>query len=213
MPRVSHAHVTARRRQILEAAWRCFERDGFVELAPDGTMAWTAFLTGGAAVGVWLDATRSPSDERRALSGMIAAGAALGAVGYAASFLPPIYADASFWTSSPTFFFLRLGVVVAVTGAAYALTRVWPMTLLQEFGRASLFVYWIHVEMVYGFFSRPIRRALSVEQGLVAYALFTVFLLGLVRLKNRLVAKLCLKPPSGIGGPSLLNARPPRGRA
>ena len=55
---------------------------------------------------------------------------------------------------------------------------------LEELGQASLFVYWIHVEMVYGFFSRPIRRALSLEGALAAYALFTVFLLGLVRLKN-----------------------------
>ena len=48
-------------------------------------------------------------------------------------------------------------------------------------------MYWIHVEMVYGFFSRPIRRALSLEGALAAYVLFTVFLLGLVRLKNWLV--------------------------
>ena len=41
--------------------------------------------------------------------------------------------------------------------------------------------------MVYGFFSRPIARSLSLEEALVAYVLFTVFLLGLVRLKNRLV--------------------------
>ena len=58
---------------------------------------------------------------------------------------------------------------------------------LEEFGRASLFVYWIHVEMVYGFFSRPIRRSLSLEVALVAYVLFTVFLLALVRLKSWLV--------------------------
>lgn len=29
MPRVSEAHLAARRQQILEAAWRCFERQGF----------------------------------------------------------------------------------------------------------------------------------------------------------------------------------------
>ena len=48
-------------------------------------------------------------------------------------------------------------------------------------------MYWIHVEMVYGFFSRPIRRSLSLEGALAAYVLFTVFLLGLVRLKSWLV--------------------------
>jgi hypothetical protein len=58
---------------------------------------------------------------------------------------------------------------------------------LEEFGRASLFVYWIHVEMVYGFFSRPIRRGLSLEEAVAAYVLFTVLLLGLVRVKNWLV--------------------------
>ncbi|HET9469287.1 MAG TPA: hypothetical protein VFO48_12770, partial [Vicinamibacterales bacterium] len=59
---------------------------------------------------------------------------------------------------------------------------------LEDMGRASLFVYWIHVEMVYGFFSRPIRRSLSLEGALVAYVLFTLFLLGLVRLKTWIVA-------------------------
>ncbi len=48
-----------------------------------------------------------------------------------------------------------------------------------------MFVYWIHVEMVYGFFSRPLRRSLSFGEVIVAYVLFTVFLLGLVLLKNR----------------------------
>ena len=54
-------------------------------------------------------------------------------------------------------------------------------------GRTSLFVYWIHVEMVYGFLSRPLRRSLTIEQALTAYVLFTVFLLSLVRMKSWLV--------------------------
>jgi hypothetical protein len=41
--------------------------------------------------------------------------------------------------------------------------------------------------MVYGFFSRPIRRALTVEGAVAAWLLFTVFLLGVVRLKNWIV--------------------------
>jgi hypothetical protein len=32
-------------------------------------------------------------------------------------------------------------------------------------------VYWIHVEMFYGFLSRPIRRDLSVEEAVAAYLL------------------------------------------
>ena len=56
---------------------------------------------------------------------------------------------------------------------------------LEEFGRSSLFVYWIHVEMVYGFISRPLRRNLSFQGAILAYVLFTAFILGLVLLKNR----------------------------
>jgi hypothetical protein len=41
--------------------------------------------------------------------------------------------------------------------------------------------------MVYGFFSRSIRRDLTLEGALLAYVAFTVFLLGLVRLKDWIV--------------------------
>jgi hypothetical protein len=56
---------------------------------------------------------------------------------------------------------------------------------LEEFGIASLFVYWIHVEMVYGIVSIPLHRALTFNQALVAYVVFTLFLFGLVKLKDR----------------------------
>jgi hypothetical protein len=57
---------------------------------------------------------------------------------------------------------------------------------LETLGRASLFVYWVHVEMVYGFLSRPLRRILNFGEVLVAYVLFTGFLLALVVIKGRL---------------------------
>ena len=106
--------------------------------------------------------------------------------GYAASFLPAVYPETSFWTSSPTFFFLRLGILVSALPLAYvwnAVFRGWsPM---QDFGLASLFVYWIHVEMVYGIPSLAIHRRLSFEQALVAFAVFSLCLFGLVKLKDR----------------------------
>ncbi len=146
---------------------------------------WAGFLTAGAAVGIWLDLLRSPSSESRGLVAFTAAGFLAAFAGYAASFLPPIYASTSFWTSSPTFFFLRLGFVVASTGLAYQATRLWGSALLQEFGRASLFVYWIHVEMAYGVLSLPLHRRLPFEAALVALALFALLLFALVRLKDR----------------------------
>ena len=57
---------------------------------------------------------------------------------------------------------------------------------MQDFGRSSLFVYWIHVEMAYGIFSAPIHRRLPLEWAMVGWALLTLLLFGLVKVKDRL---------------------------
>jgi len=152
---------------------------------------WAGFVFAGAVVGEAVDALRAPERAPRVQWTFAVAGLAVAALGYAASFRPSIYVRSEFWTSSPTFFFLRVGILTALLPAAYLWEhipwrkpRVWSP--LEEMGRSSLFVYWIHVEMVYGFFSRPLRRALTAEQAILAYVLFTLFLLALVHLKNRL---------------------------
>jgi uncharacterized membrane protein len=153
---------------------------------------WAGFVFAGAVVGVVIAALAS----RRmvALQGSLAlAGSSIALLAYAASFLPSPYQTSEFWTSSPAFFLLRAGLLTLLVPISYLWERVpWRRTLaswspVEELGRASLFVYWIHVEMVYGVFSRPIRRALSLEGALAAYALFTLFILGLVLLKNRIL--------------------------
>ena len=67
------------------------------------------------------------------------------------------------------------------------MARAKPGSVLEEFGVASLFVYWIHVEMVYGIVSLPLHRNLTLAQVAVAYVALCVLLFLLVRLKNRLV--------------------------
>ena len=149
---------------------------------------WASFLLAGAAVGQWLDATRTAQQERRAILGMSVVGPLMALAGYAASFLPPIYAQTSFWTSSPTFFFLRLGILIAMLPVAYAWNLLFAgRSPLREFGIASLFVYWIHVEMVYGVLSAPIHKQLPFAQSVAAFAAFSVFLFALVKLKDYLV--------------------------
>jgi uncharacterized membrane protein len=149
---------------------------------------WAGFVLAGAVVGVWLDSARTPRDEWRVIVMLTWLGPALALAGYAASLLPPIYNQTSFWTSSPTFFLLRLGVLITAIPIAYAWTAVARRrSPLQELGIASLFVYWVHVEMVYGVLSSPIHRRLPFEQALLAFMVFSVCLYGLVKLKDRFV--------------------------
>ncbi len=151
-------------------------------------LPWSGFVLAGAATGLWLGTARTPRDERRVIVWLALLGPALVATGYGLSLLPPIYRETSFWTSSPTFFVLRSGILIAAIPIAYAWTAaVRGRSPIQELGVASLFVYWIHVEMVYGYLTWPIHRRLAFEQALVAFAALTVLLYWLVKLKDRVL--------------------------
>jgi uncharacterized membrane protein len=149
---------------------------------------WGGFVLAGAAVGLWLDSARTPEGERRINIACAALGITIAAAAYGASFLPSIYREASFWTTSPTFFFLRLGILILSLPVAYAWNQAWRgRSILQEFGLASLFIYWIHVELAYGVLSGPIHKALTLGQAFSAYAIFTVALFAAAKLRDQVV--------------------------
>jgi hypothetical protein len=151
-------------------------------------LPWGGFLFAGVVAGMWLDGSVRSLERRRVvwLSGI---GAVVAAAGYMAAYLPPIFEQTSYWTSSPTFFFVRLGIISLLVGLAFAWSSLGPgrRSPLQEFGVASLFVYWIHVEMVYGVVSTPLHRALTFGQAIAAMMAFSLVLFGLVRIKNHVV--------------------------
>jgi uncharacterized membrane protein len=159
---------------------------------------WAGFVFAGAAVGVLLDRVREARGEGRLNLCLGIAGAAIALASFGASYLPSPYAQSSFWTSSPCFFFLRVGVLVLLLSLAYAwsirpafaLTRgAQHYSPLIQFGQTSLFVYWIHVEMVYGILSYPLHRALTLPQALVAFLLFTGAMFWLSIWKTRIARR------------------------
>jgi uncharacterized membrane protein len=153
---------------------------------------WAAFVFGGALIGVLIDRASDPQKERKLIVWIGIGGAAVAAAGYLASYLPTIYDRSNFWTSSPTFLFLRLGVLTLSIAAAYAWEqgpagRGWSP--LAQLGRTSLFIYWIHIELVYGLIAEPLKRRLPLAQALAAFALFTLAMLGVSVLKTRIVER------------------------
>ena len=162
---------------------------------------WASFLLAGAIAGELIFAARTEADERRLHTGLLISGV-IGIVGgYAASFRPSIYPVSNFWTSSPTFFFLRLGICTAMLPIARGVDQFHafarrafssyfsapdvPGRVLTTLGRSSLFVYWIHVEMAYGGISRPLKRALPLELTLVATVALCALLYKIVVWKDR----------------------------
>lgn len=156
---------------------------------------WSGFLFAGVIAGELVAAARTAAAELKLQAGLLAAGLAGIALGYWASFQPSIYPVANFWTSSPTFFFIKLGIATALLPIARAIDlfhqlvlkwRGWePGTVITTLGRASLFVYWIHLEMVYGMIGRPLRRGLPLEASLTATAVLCLILYGIVVWRDR----------------------------
>jgi uncharacterized membrane protein len=153
-------------------------------------LPWAGFVFAGAAIGVVLDAARTPERERRANLGLAAFGFALAVGAYAASFAPSLYSQSHFWTTSPAFFFLRLGILAATVPLAY----LWESrpggrakwSPLRQLGRTSLFVYWIHVEVLYGLMSLSLHKSLSWTHAWLALACFTLLMLGFSIVKDQI---------------------------
>ena len=151
---------------------------------------WAGFVLAGAAAGVLLDSARTAAQESRLNLWLAAAGSMLALGAYAASFLPTPYAQSSFWTSSPAFFLLRTGVLVLIVPVAYAWENIavrdsWSP--IRQLGRSSLFIYWIHVEMVYGLISLRLHKTLTYPQAWAAYGAFVLFMLGCSLAKDRVL--------------------------
>jgi uncharacterized membrane protein len=135
---------------------------------------WAAFVLAGGAVGALIGASGGTDTERRLHATLAAVGAMLVAIGFWAAARPTIYASSSFWTTSPTWFAIRVGILMLALSAIYLLAP--PMPVLERLGRSSLFVYWIHVELVYGYASWLWRHRLPLWGTAIAYVAFCVLM-------------------------------------
>jgi hypothetical protein len=154
---------------------------------------WSAFVFAGVAAGAALAAVRDDRAQRRLQVTLAVLVLALGAVAYWASWQPSIYPPgrSAFWGASPAFFFLRLALVAALLPLAWSLRRHLPDAVggpLATLGTASLFAYWVHVEMVYGGVAIPLKRRLPFELTLLGALALTYGLTRLVPWARRWVA-------------------------
>ena len=145
-------------------------------------LPWSAFVFAGAVLGVALDACRG-APGWRLHAGSALAGAFIAGGCWWASWQPALFAGSAFWTTSPAFFGLRTGLVLLAVAVAWLWCqrpwRRWPSPL-ERLGIGSLFVYWVHVELVYGIAGRPLRGRLTLEEAAVAWAALTLLMYGLL---------------------------------
>lgn len=100
-----------------------------------------------------------------------------------------IYAVYDFWHTSPNFFLLRVGLMLAILAAAYLWCRwgagMWGFSPLVQLGQTSLLVYWVHMEFVYGRLSILPKHVESVRSASFGFlAIFLgMLLLSVLRVK------------------------------
>ncbi|HUL58345.1 MAG TPA: hypothetical protein VLU43_03680 [Anaeromyxobacteraceae bacterium] len=117
---------------------------------------WVAFLLAGAALA---PLARGPGRPLVWLG--LAAG--LYGLGWWADRWPPVYAHQDFWLTSPSWFLMRLGICVAITGLLQLLPELLerPLRWLTLMGRQSLVGYIASVELTYGAAASAFQGALS----------------------------------------------------
>jgi len=151
---------------------------------------WAGFLFAGAAVGVV-----SSQADRPAL--LLAVGAALYLAGRVADGMAPVYAYQDFWRASPSWFFMRLGVVVGMTAVLQRLPAAADRVLswLRTMGRHSLLGYVLSVLLPYGSVSGPLHHRLSMRAALLAVVAMVVLIWAAASLADRRDARRAPRGP------------------
>lgn len=96
------------------------------------------------------------------------------------------------WTAPVTLALTRVGTMSLMLAGAYWWMRRRPSrpdSAAMVFGKTSLFVYWVHIEIVYGVISYPLHHALSLGWSLAGYVGLTWLML--------LAARWWLQRPDG----------------
>jgi len=154
---------------------------------------WVAFAFVGLAVGFWLFTDLARREElgflTLALAGLAAFCAALALDRWG----PDIYAVYDYWHTSPNFFLARSGVIVVILCAAYAWCR-WGwgqvgFSPLEQLGRTSLLVYWVHIEFVYGRLSILPKGRCGIAAATAGLCVIFVAMLGLSVARTRWSAR------------------------
>jgi uncharacterized membrane protein len=138
---------------------------------------WSAFAFIGLAAGFILTSDWASRNTRKTVGLFAAFGIAIFLLSWALNSSPlKLYAVHDYWHTSPNFFLARVGTVLVVCWIGYAWCE-WGWTHagfspLIELGQASLLVYWVHNELVYGRLSILTRGAQGIP--MATFGLFII---------------------------------------
>jgi uncharacterized membrane protein len=163
---------------------------------------WTAFAFAGLAVGFILQSPWTRARQARVFLSLGIAGVVLIELSRWIDALPrQLYPVYDYWHTSPEFFLIRLGMLLLILTGTYAWCRwglaQWGFSPLIQLGQASLLVYWVHIELVYGRVSILAKHAQTIGGATVGLMIISLAMLALAYVRSH--AKRWMKK-TGPGG-------------
>jgi len=146
----------------------------------------SAFLAFGMSAGSILRVIPKP-DLDKAVQWAAWMGLALIVAGQYFSNIPySLYAKSEFWLNSPTLIFIKLGVILLLTGFAYLWNRYQTgWSWVRQLGTTSLLVYWVHTELVYGRWLGAWKESLNTPQTVAVAGAVIALMVGVSTARTR----------------------------
>ncbi|MFZ0864761.1 MAG: heparan-alpha-glucosaminide N-acetyltransferase domain-containing protein [Candidatus Sulfotelmatobacter sp.] len=153
---------------------------------------WTAFAFAGLAVGFILQSSWAREQGARAFFSLGLAGGVLIVFARWLDAQPrQLYSTYDYWHTSPSFFLIRVGMLLVILTASYAWcgwgAGQWGFSPLILLGQASLLVYWVHIEFVYGRVSILPKHMMGIGGATVGLMIISLAMLALafIRIKMK----------------------------
>ena len=150
---------------------------------------WAGFAFVGLAIGFLLQSDWARAHESRLFLYLSIAGLILIESSRWLDAQPHhLYGVYDYWHTSPEFFLIRVGMILLIFAASYAWSRwgaaQWGFSPLIQLGQASLLVYWVHIEFVYGRVSILPKRAQSIAGASAGLAIIFVAMVALAYIRT-----------------------------
>jgi uncharacterized membrane protein len=151
---------------------------------------WTGFAFAGLAAGFILQSEWARLLEARAFLSMGVAGGLLIEFARWLDAEPrQFYAVQDYWRTSPSFFLIRVGMLLVILTASYSWCRwgagQWEFSPLIQLGQASLLVYWVHIEFVYGRVSILPKHRMGIGGASVGLLVISLAMLALAYVRTK----------------------------
>jgi len=144
---------------------------------------WMSFVLFGGAAGELFGFLKTKMPEGKFFTGMFAVGTALAVLSIIANLQPiKVFPPHDFWTASPEFFFIRMGIVLIILSTLWLWERAAHSgkSIVSLLGSESLVTYTGHLLVIYGLFIKGDSLAIIIgaTRSIPEVAGMTILLIG-----------------------------------